>query len=281
MTITFMVLIAVVLFNLSYFSNSGLLVAGLKRAKKINYLNASAHSEIKKGPLSLSTFRMEEFLNQSDANELALQVMNDPMKKRRNAAMSTVGTASYLDGSDKNEYERLSSLSNPHMSKNYRSILQKVLKYFRARTNAKVEYRNSAALPGFHIFDCNKLFSMPVASVHKDMQFLRLKMGKEEKFDMENTMSFTLALQLPEDGAGLYTFDSVQLPSILHHLVPHPLIHSFANKTKIEYKEGWIVTHGGQTYHMIAPCNPSPIHRVTLQGHGVYDEKANTWWLYW
>jgi hypothetical protein len=134
-------------------------------------------------------------------------------------------------------------------------------------------YHEQCALPGFHVFDCNTLFSYPVASVHKDMQFLRTGIDNIS----DDTLSFTLALEVPEGGAGLYTFDSAEA----NLLVPRPLIYNLANKTYIEYKTGWMVTHGGQTYHMIAPSKQGTGHRITLQGHGVYQTTTDTWFLYW
>jgi hypothetical protein len=122
---------------------------------------------------------------------------------------------------------------------------------------------------------------MPVASVHKDMQWNRLRYKKTEEIDSKYTMSFTLAIELPKGGGGLYTFEGADL-GVFNWIVPRSLIHGMATKTKIEYKVGWIVVHNGQTYHMIAPCRQSEDSvRMTLQGHGVYDKKKNTWWLYW
>jgi hypothetical protein len=162
-------------------------------------------------------------------------------------------------------------------------LLDDVKSFFQARCpEARVLYRDNAALPGFHIFDCNKLFSMPVASVHKDLQWQRVKFAPHEDIDTKHTMSFTLALELPPGGGGLYTFEGVPELGILSYLVPHPLTNSLARKTKIEYKVGWMVTHNGHTFHMIAPCKQADnAFRITLQGHGVYERTQNTWWLYW
>ena len=274
-------LIFLILFNLSYFSNSGLLILGLKNSKRITSRNAHIFNEKVYGPLALSSFRMEQLLTNEECAAISKKVLADKILLRRNAAMSTIGTASYLDGGNSDSYILKSQQSNPHMIENYNDLLEIVIRYFRNKTNAKVEYRKNAALPGFHVFDCNNLFSMPVASVHKDLQFLRLKIDEDEDIDYDNTLSFTLCLKLPPKGGGLYTFDSLEMPPILHHLVPRPLLHSAAKKTKIEYKAGWIVTHEGQKYHMIAPCEPSKTKRITLQGHGIYSKKLNTWWLYW
>jgi hypothetical protein len=112
------------------------------------------------------------------------------------------------------------------------------------------------------------------------MQWMRLKYEDDEKIDKKNTLSFTLCLELPESGGGLYTFDSSSNP-ILTTFIPRSCIHSFAKKEKILYKVGYMVTHNGQTYHMIAPSQKSNKKRITLQGHGVYDKNKDTWYLYW
>lgn len=280
-------LVLCVLFNFSYFSNSGLLIMGLGGARRVTYKNAHNHREAHPpalGPLSLSCFRMEKFMSREDAAALAARVRADSATwERRNPAMSTLGTASYLDGASSKEYQRLAAKSNPAMADNYGDLLEDVRAYFQERCpDAEVKYREGAALPGFHVFDCNQLFSMPVASVHKDLQWNRLTYRQDEDIDTDHTLSFTLALELPPGGGGLYTFEGAEVPGLLNYLVPHPLLHSLARKTKFEYRVGWMVTHNGQTFHMIAPCKQSKdAARITLQGHGVYDKNANTWWLYW
>jgi hypothetical protein len=90
-----------------------------------------------------------------------------------------------------------------------------------------------------------------------------------------------LALELPPKGGGLYMFESSEL-GLLNLVNVGSFLHSFANKHKIEYKVGYIVMHNGMDYHMIAPCEMSNTkNRITLQGHGVYEKKSNTWWIYW
>jgi hypothetical protein len=279
----FVFLVLLVLFNLSYLSNTGLLISGLNKATRVTYKNAHEHEESFKGYRSLASFRMDQVLSKERSREISERVKSHKSKwLRRNAAMSTLGTASYLDGGDKSEYEKLAQKSNPFMKEMYGDLLDDVLEYFQRRCpGSEVKYREEAALPGFHIFDCNRLFSMPVASVHKDMQWNRLRYKKTEEIDSKYTMSFTLAIELPKGGGGLYTFEGADL-GVFNWIVPRSLIHGMATKTKIEYKVGYIVVHNGQTYHMIAPCRQSEDSvRMTLQGHGVYDKKKNTWWLYW
>jgi len=276
-------LLCLMLFNLSYFSKSGLLVFNFSNATKINYKNAFKHIESFPGVRSLASFRMEKFMSDDQASKYAYRVRSHKsLWAKRNPAMSTLGTASYLDGYPKLDYIKMSQSSNVFMKEHYQDLLDDVLVYFQERCpQSTVKYKDNAALPGFHIFHCNKLFSMKVASVHKDLQFQRLTFSDDSEIDSDYTMSFTLSLELPESGAGLYTFDSPDL-GLLHYVIPPPLVHTFSKKTRIDYKVGWMVVHNGMTFHMIAPCKEDKYKkRITLQGHGVYEKNENTWWLYW
>ena len=267
----------IIVFNLSYFGNSGLLIYGLHNAEKNPKHSGNHHAN---SNLILSQHSFEKFMSRQEAESLVSRLKShQKLWERRNIAMSTLGTASYLDGFDKREYIKKSKKSNIFMMENYSDILEKVLVYFRAKCpGARVEYRKNAALPGFHIFDCNSVFSLPVASVHKDLQYQKLTYFKDEEIDEVNTMSFTLAIELPPGGGGLYTFEN----DSRNIFIPRPIAYSMAKKTKIDYKVGWIVTHNGQTSHMIAPCKTSASKkRITLQGHGIYEKNANIWWLYW
>jgi len=270
-------------FNFSYFANCGLFIPGLTLAKKVDFKNAKNHTETRKGYKSLSVFSMERFcdLKQSEAYSSRIKFLKDSWQIR-NPAMSTLGTATYLDASNYNSYEELATKTNPILTTHFSDLLDDVLSYFQQRCpGSKVLYREKAGLPGFHIFNCNKLFSMPVASVHKDMQWNRLKYSKEETIDSENTLSFTLALELPDGGGGLYTFENT-LGGAASFVIPHPILYAASTKKKIEYKTGYMVTHNGQTFHMIAPCKMSETKsRITLQGHGIYEKTKNTWWIYW
>jgi len=273
-------IICIVIFNLTYFANSGLLIFGLNNAQVINHQNIVLEKlKYKKGdPRNLSTLGIDYFLSKEESLKIVEKIkLHKDKWQRRNVAMSTMGTASYLDGLD--NYEQKSKKSNKFMNELFGDLHAKLLGYFQEKCpNAQIKYRDNAALPGFHIFDCNNVFAMPVASVHKDMQWDRLSYKSHEKIDTKNTLSFTLALELPKGGGGLYTFED----DINTLLIPKPLVNSLSKKHYIKYKVGYIVLHNGQTSHMIAPCKQSKEQfRITLQGHGVYDKKAKTWYLYW
>jgi hypothetical protein len=272
-------LILLIGFNLTYLSNSGLLVFGLKNARSITYKNAHKHAE---DDSKIPSFRMDSFLTTEECEDIIRTVYALQQHwEQRNVAMFTLGTASYLDGFNKQEYVEKSMKSNVMMRQHFQPLLDKVLLYFKSKTTSTVVFRDNAALPGFHVFDCNKIFSMPVASVHRDMQWQMLTYKKGEDIDMQNMLSFTLAIELPPGGGGLYTFEQ-QVSPLVTLFIPRGIVSSFAPKTKIEYKQGFMVTHNGQMDHMIAPCEMSRNKkRITLQGHGVYEKNSDTWFLYW
>ncbi len=215
----------------------------------------------------LSDFCMQKILSEKQAKKFAKKIkQNTSNWKTKNIVMSTLGTASYLEGTQGfhyylSEYEK----TNPLLEENYKELYDIVLNYFKKRApNSLVKYR--FALPGFHIFKCNKLFSLPVASIHKDLQYQHLRFNSNEDIDLDKTLSFTLCLELPPTGGGLFKYEHDK-------------------KIKVNYKPGYIVCHNGKTTHMIAPSS-TPIddktyYRITLQGHAVYEKNKNTWWLYW
>jgi hypothetical protein len=210
---------------------------------------------------------MQKILSKTESKLFAKQVKSHKKYwKNKNIIMYILGTASYIEGAyGLDIYTKAYKKSNKFLYKHYKYLYNKVLEYFQNRApNSKVKYR--FAYPGFHIFKCNRLFSFPVASIHKDFQYSNLPLEKDEDIDYDKTLSFTLCLELPPTGGGLFKFENNQ-------------------KTKINYKAGYIVCHNGKTTHMIAP-SPMPDgnkthYRITLQGHGLYDKKKNTWWLYW
>lgn len=265
------------LFNLTYLSNCGLFVVNWKSSIVTYKQRPKIYS---KHPSSLSEFRFDPLLSEKECKILTERIYAHKHKwQKRNSVLSTLGVASYLDGSDKLAYVRESEISNQFLAHEYDDIHSIVLEYYRSLVKCEVDFRENAALPGFHVFHCNSTFSMPVASVHTDQQFARLTYDPEESIDYSNTLSFTLCLELPTGGGGLYVFSSDF--GLLNYIFPKALSLSLETKKKIEYKVGWIVSHNGSSTHMIAPCKPSKTNRITLQGHGVYDKRANKWWLYW
>ena len=174
--------------------------------------------------------------------------------ERINPVMSVLGTASYIHGRSGN-YNYLST--NKLLQSHFPDLLQSVLHFFKQHCDHPVAYKY--ALPGFHVFDCDGMFQFPVSSVHKDLQYQWLP--DNAHLDTHKTMSFTVCIQLPTSGGGLWLFEN-------------------SKKIEIQYSPGYIVCHNGHATHMIAPSSGNT-HRITLQGHSIFDKNTSTWYIYW
>ena len=233
---------------------------------QILFINKSISKKTSKTS-DLSEFCIEKILTKNQSEYFANKIkQHEKLWKNKNIIMSTLGTASYLEGSKGFEYYQIEYLkTNEFLFQHFNELYDILLQYLKKRCpESNIQF--IFALPGFHIFKCNSLFNLPIASVHKDLQYLNIKFDKKVDIDYNKTCSFTLCLELPTSGGGLYIFENEQI--------------------KVDYKPGYIICHNGKTDHMIAP---SQVHnssneqsfRITLQGHGLYDKISNTWFVYW
>ena len=115
-----------------------------------------------------------------------------------------------------------------------------------------------AALPGFHIHLPHPAFASEVASVHRDLQFM--KVFAQHAIEPHQVLTFTLPVSMPP-GSGLKTWSDSGTDV-------HP------------YRLGHMVVHDGLCQHQaVLHPTPSDVPRIMLQGHGVFlhDELL----LYW
>ena len=133
-----------------------------------------------------------------------------------------------------------------------------------------VYYKENGFLPGFHIFSSSFYFQFPVASFHTDGQ--QHQNDWSDNCDLNQSLSFTLSIDLPKNSSGLYIFDATNKQSRLQAL--------FSNRSFIPYKIGKIVLHHGNNWHIMAPSKiKTNEYRMTLQGHGI--KCQNSWFIYW
>ncbi|NBP13165.1 hypothetical protein EBU95_02070 [bacterium] len=204
----------------------------------------------------LTDCRAHKLFTDEFCKDIVFKVQNDPELQRINSVMSVIGTACYIHGSN-GEYANAYPKTNKHLRDRYGDVLDTVLVYFKKRIDYDVQYTH--ALPGFHVFDCDGIFRLPVASIHTDNQYKYLPRDYHPDSD---TFSFTVCFGLPESGGGLYLFEK--------------------DPVKVEYAPGYIVCHNGRTLHMIANSNGKRSERrITLQGHGIVDHASKVVWLYW
>lgn len=252
--------------NVSFLGHSGILVFNLDQATNVY------------NPFHTKEVSFDRLISDTFADELTTRVktLKDHWRQK-NPVMYTLGIGAYVE----QEYQKNVASSNAFMQQHFADLYKLILEFFQKRyPDCQVKYRPECGLPGFHIFKCNSLFSMPVASVHVDRQWQKIKPIPGESLDTDNTLSFTLTLELPELGGGLYLFKNIPK----NCLIPRPIKHILADKEHIHYRKGYYVLHTGNTVHMIAPSkyNKKEIkYRITLQCHGIKDLNSNTWWIYW
>lgn len=210
----------------------------------------------------------------------------------------TLGAASYLElgfaGKSIEEYLSAAGSLWQWAGDAVRTIVERVRCTLGDHLGAHVEYPAALPTPGFHIFigraipktDCARNVA-DCGSSHFDMQYERIPWNRwYAHVDLENTISFTLALKLPAAGGGLALWESLTLAQMRTDLASKtfPDIPSAANATPydiIPYAIGSMVVHNGHLLHQMAGVLRASVadERITLQGHGVLADGA--WRLYW
>jgi hypothetical protein len=183
--------------------------------------------------------------------------------------MYTLGRAAYLDGwSPQKQYDA----NNAFMKTHFADFYAELLVILEQRFKRPVVYKNDAFLPGFHIFPASFWAKFAVASFHVDLQYRRTVWKKYAGCDFNHPVTFTLSIELPKKGAGIYFFDATEE-------VPRERA-AQAKKMKHDYVLGKMVYHSGHHWHVIAPCRiASGEYRITLQGHAIHAKEATL--VYW
>ena len=201
---------------------------------------------------------------------------------------ATLGAASYLDCGEfkdtQDTYFQKASRYNLILRKHFGCLYNLVKEYLQTTLGAEVKYREDAAYPGFHIWLSTAIPTLPVASMHFDLQYQYLAWHKPENIDFSQSLSFTLPIQLPASGGGLNLCDINYIEYLdirQYNQLDWDLIPRFRSQNYHPYKVGEMVMHSGHTMHQIAPTSTvqQSDARVTLQGHGVCVD--GVWWIYW
>lgn len=131
----------------------------------------------------------------------------------------TCGAVTYMEGVTSNsKYHKHAALMNPVLKKHLTWLYDILIEKLSAEVGP-CELYDQLAYPGFHVFGhkpgklsdpfCGERFSKPLASLHVDIQY-RDHMGIWNQFDevdLEDTLSFTLPVELPRTGGGLFVWD--------------------------------------------------------------------------
>ena len=212
----------------------------------------------------------------------------------------TLGVATYIDGiTDIQYYYDYIKSQNP-VFKDYFSWLYDLVIYNLWGEIGECQVADFLAYPGFHIFGtkpneppkmATKMYmEQPSATIHVDLQHEQHEFlwNHFKEVDLENTLSFTLPIQVPTNGGGLNTWEeeSMKQYEIDNKYTKHmkELDYSkwgdYGEPTVVPYKAGEMFWFIGSLVHQIAPAYNADFNdrRISLQGHGVKCD--GVWQLY-
>ena len=136
----------------------------------------------------------------------------------------TLGAVIYLDATDNIFlYHRHRRAINPVLKKKFSWLYDILCQRLSVELGDPCIIDENLGHPGFHVFgnkrgvpmtdeECFWL-SQPLASIHTDIQYREHKSYWKtfKEYDLENTLNFTLALEMPKHGGGLYIWDWVEM----------------------------------------------------------------------
>ena len=212
----------------------------------------------------------------------------------------TLGVATYIDGiSDIQYYYDYIKDQNP-VFKDYFGWLYDAVVYSLWDVIGECQLADFLAYPGFHIFGtkpneppkmATKMYmEQPSSTIHVDLQHEQhdFLWSHFKEVDLENTLSFTLPIQVPMNGGGLNTWEeeSMKQYEIDNEYTKHmkELDYSkwgdYDEPTVVPYTAGEMFYFIGSLVHQIAPAYNADFNdrRLSLQGHGVKCD--GVWQLY-
>jgi hypothetical protein len=200
--------------------------------------------------------------------------------KRSANGFYSLAAAAYLDAPGHHEeYRKLAQETNPLLLENFADVYATVTAFFERLLLAPVRMTGEAAVPGFHIFEfgrCGPDGDPSWRRVHFDLQ--RLDAFPAGGYDA--TLSFTVAIEQPPDGAAMDVWPLRYADAVLIN-VPVTEWAETRPPHRMAYADGGITVHDGDILHAIGSRSAGEPggRRLTLQGHGIFLDGA--WILYW
>lgn len=200
----------------------------------------------------------------------------------------SIGAMSYLDEVPQlKQYSKMRDRFNPILLNNFKDLLEQVRQAIAKHLDTECYFDDNYALPGIHIFGTDWLFESEFAPKHCDLHYAMMDWGDIE-FDPEDNLSFTLALKLPSNGGGLYSWD--EFFTIKrddgYESNKNRMFETELNREDSEfhdYESGRMYLHSGNQFHQIAPFKDiqEGDMRITLQGHGILNKQNGKYLLFW
>ena len=207
----------------------------------------------------------------------------------------TLGAVSYLDHvASPTRYNKHRDYLNPVLMKKFGWIYDIICKTLESELQNPVVIDKFLAYPGFHIFAAKngdfiapeymKMFEQPLGSVHVDVQYEEHHEYWQtfNTVNFKETMSFTIPIDLPSGGGGLYTWADEVNPYSFNYTTNETKLSELKSPTvSNSYTEGEMIYFMGYLLHQMMPgVNVQPTdRRITVQGHG--QKCDGVWRLYW
>ena len=195
----------------------------------------------------------------------------------------TLGAAAYLDVPRHGiaTYTVRAVRMNKFLRRDFGWLHQRTAEALADHLGEPVGLTRRFATPGFHIFRHHPNLGELKARLHFDLQAERLDFDASATHDPACRLSFTTAVALPEDGAGLYIWP------LTHEQTRELNDADFDTQVRaVEpeyqgYTLGELFVHDGSHLHSIASDRKmvSGESRVTYQGHAIRVD--GEWQLYW
>lgn len=232
--------------------------------------------------------------------KIVLSLKNKWTPRHLKYPVYSLGAVNYFDIPEHRNppYMKYAKECNPILWKNL-DWMYKILKdKLSIILGRPVGFNHNIALPGFHIFEFHDVFRKPESvthheffrrrdnpstypgvPIHADTSYLLINWDLDT--DLNNPLSFTVGIDLPETGSGLKVWN-LRLNETFNHSEDEilSLIQSRTSKLYC-YKPGRLILHDGKSYHQAwsgEDIKPGEM-RMTLQGHGIFTK--GQWILYW
>jgi hypothetical protein len=241
--------------------------------------------------------RMLECINQQKAANYAADVLKlDRNWCSHDTYFHTFGATTYLEAFNADGPLKPSELSGYH---SHKRLMNPLLKkrfgrlYDEVATSLSIEIGPTKLIdelghPGFHIFGptpekgtidqdfIDNFTGDSWGALHLDIQYLPHMpiFQMFDEVDIENPLSFTLALRLPKNGSGLRVWKNIEgreETEKFNYLDIDERKAIIKGPYEVKYETGKITYFIGHPVHQVPMTSPllSDDLRITLQGHGL------------
>lgn len=209
-----------------------------------------------------------------------LEMRGQWISRSKSGAFATLGVNAYMDLASQNDpdasYFDAARMTNAVLEDCFTHLYTTLAEVLQVELGLLVRYTEDLALPGFHIWVANAIPQRADASVHFDLQYLRL-LDRPKYAGATGTVSFTMPVRLPAAGSSLRVWPGYRYLDMARQVAT-------ARETEPEvvpYRVGSALVHSGHLLHQIGvtpSVRPDDL-RITLQGHGlVVDDDLILYW---